>query len=106
MKIGIFESLELRLGLGLTHKNFRNWRIRLTWNKRFAQHCYQCIQKEDQGLFLNFYDHFLKKSRFLTEDKVGFDETTGFESDIRVGQCVIFIPNDDNSNFICPEPSD
>ena len=22
-----------------------------------------------------------------------------------VGQCVIFIPNDDNSNFICPEPS-
>jgi len=36
--------------------------------------------------------------------KVGFDETTRFESDTRVGQCVIFIPNDDNSNFICPEP--
>ena len=25
-------------------------------------------------------------------------------SDTRVGQCVIFIPNDDDSNFICPEP--
>ena len=42
----------------------------------------------------------------LIPTKVGFDKTTRFESDTRVGQRVIFIPNDDNSNFLCPEPSD
>jgi hypothetical protein len=35
---------------------------------------------------------------------VGFDEATRFGSETRVGQCVSCISNDDNSNFICPEP--
>ena len=52
----------------------------------------------------------LSKNSFFTTfqiySKVGFDKTTHFGSKTRIGQCVIFIPNDDNSNFISPEPLD